>query len=254
MARKTLISKLFSKLSSTDHKHEPQKDAGSVSLNLLFFIVDWCDANIICEIFDEAHANFHFHCKGMGTANSEILDVLGIGASVKAVFLCLEQSALVSVLMKAAQKKIGLHKPGAGIAFTIPLSAINDPLLLVFKRSIHENEKTPSKGGNMDCEFSHDLILTVVNQGYSDEIMNTARKAGVSGGTIINARGQAHEGVVKFFGISVQEERELILMLTKRENKVSIMRALSEDYGLNSKANGLIFSLPVDNVMGLNLE
>jgi nitrogen regulatory protein PII len=101
---------------------------------------------------------------------------------------------------------------------------------------------------------THDLIIAVVNQGYSDELMNTARAAGATGGTVINARGQAHEGAVKFFGVSVQDEKEVIIILTAREQKVPIMRAVSEAHGLNSPAAGLVFSLPVDNVLGLSFE
>jgi len=82
--------------------------------------------------------------------------------------------------------------------------------------------------------------------------MNTAREAGASGGTVLNARGQAHDGTVKFLGISVQEEKEIILILATREKKVAIMRAVSEAHGLNSKAQGIIYSLPVDNVLGLS--
>jgi len=145
--------------------------------------------------------------------------------------------------------------------------------LLIFKQSIHKNEKiaaemaegpglkTPeksvrdSKGGNMEnSAITHDLIVAVVNHGYSDELMNTARGAGASGGTVINARGQAHEGAVKFFGIPVQDEKELILILTSREKKVPLMKAICEAHGLNTNAQGIIFSLPVDNVMGLSLE
>ena len=106
----------------------------------------------------------------------------------------------------------------------------------------------------MEKERTHDLVMAIVNQGYSDELVNTAREAGASGGTVISARGQAHEGAVKFFGISVQEEKELILILAGRENTVNIMRAISEAHGLNSKAHGIVLSLPVDDVVGMSFE
>ncbi|MCL2319171.1 MAG: hypothetical protein FWC45_03740 [Treponema sp.] len=99
--------------------------------------------------------------------------------------------------------------------------------------------------------FGHDLIVSIVNQGYSDELMSTARNAGALSGTVINGRGQAHEGEVKFFGISVHDEKEMIIILTSREKKVNIMRAVCEAHGLNTKAQGIVFSLPVDNVTGL---
>jgi len=273
MAKKALFSKLFSGLSKK-LSGAPQSPAAPASkpsrpdLKVIFFIVDWHRANIISNVCVEEKVRFHFTCKGRGTANSDILDLLGIGASDKAVVICLEQAVGVPVLLKEVGKKFRLNSPGAGIAFTVPLSAINDPILLIFKQSIHKNEKIAAELGQnvpenarprgegeaMADEFTHDLIVSVVNQGFSDEFMNTAREAGATGGTVLSARGQAHEGAVKFFGISVQDEKEIIIILASREKKVPIMRAVCEAHGLNSKAQGIVFSLPVDNVMGLNFE
>jgi len=101
---------------------------------------------------------------------------------------------------------------------------------------------------------NHDLIVSIINNGYCDTFMNTAREAGALGGTILNARGQGHEGAVKFFGISVEDEKEIIIILTNREKKAAIMRAICEAHGLNSDAQGIIFALPVDNVLGLRFE
>jgi len=101
---------------------------------------------------------------------------------------------------------------------------------------------------------NHDLIVSIVNNGYCDTFMDVAREAGALGGTIINARGQGHEGAVKFFGISVEDEKEIIIILTSREKKAAIMRAICETHGLNSSAQGIVFALPVDNVLGLNIE
>ena len=257
MAKKNLFSKL---LSRRPVKTPPPQ------LNFVFFITDWNKAHVISDVLDEHHVRFHFVTKGIGTANSEIFDLLGIGASEKAVTCCLEQAVLFPILMKEARKKLGFHSPGQGIAFTIPLSAINDPILLSFKQSIYKNEKLSAaateaaaamskrKGDTMAKEYSHDLIVSIINHGYSDEFMNTARAAGATGGTVLHARGQAHDGVVKFFGISVQDEKEIILILTSREKKVAIMQAVSEAHGLDSEAHGIVASLPVDDVLGLSFE
>jgi len=259
-----LFSRLLSRLPGS--KQIPQPDVARPempALKLLFFIVDWSQAHVISDVFIEGNVRFHFVTRGTGTANSDILDLLGIGTNDKAVVICLEQAVGVSALMKEVRKKLRRSTPGAGIAFTIPLSAINDPILLIFKQSIHKNEKvaeelgikTRKEGENMAGEsHDHDLIVSIVNQGYSDEFMNTAREAGASGGTVINARGQAHEGAVKFFGISVQDEKEIILILTSREKKVPIMRAVCEAHGLNTEAQAIVFSLPVDSVLGLSSE
>jgi nitrogen regulatory protein PII len=264
MAKKSLISTLLSKLpgkgSSAQQKTQSEQKPRieTTRLKLVFFIVDWHRANIVSNICVEEKVRFHFISKAMGTASSEILDILGVGSIEKALVTCLEQEVGVPVLLREAQKKLKSYGPGAGIAFTVPLSAINDPVLLIFKQSILKNEKISAtdadEGANMSDKITHDLILCIVNHGNSNEVMNTARAAGATGGTVINARGQAHQGAVKFFGVSVQSEREMILILTKCEKKVPIMQAICQTHGLNSEAQGIVFSLPVDNVMGLSMD
>ncbi|MDR0301355.1 MAG: hypothetical protein LBI04_03475 [Treponema sp.] len=263
MAKKSVISKILSKLPSQlgaqqDVKTEKTVRVKTPKLKLVIFIVDWIRANVVTDVCVTEKVRFHFTSVGMGTASSEILDLLGVGSGEKAVIFCLEQEIGVQVLMKEVRKELKSHGPGMGIAFTVPLSAVNDPILLVFKQSILKSEKisgkNSDKGANMTSKYSHDLIVSIVNQGYTDEIMNTAREAGARGGTVIHARGTAHEGAVKFFGISVQDEKEMIFILAASDKKVPIMQAISEKYGLNTEAHGLVISLPVDNVLGLNAE
>ncbi|MDR0402829.1 MAG: hypothetical protein LBH35_04480 [Treponema sp.] len=232
------------------------------ALKFIFFIIDWKASMYISEIFEENHVRFHFICKGRGTASSEILDLLGIGASEKAIVLCLEQDVMVPILIREVNRGLGLYNPGAGIAFAIPLSAINKPILQVFKDSIrkHISDKTetkkekwkkPDKEEKMN-EKKFDLIVIVVNQGYSDELMALAKDAGATGGTIVNARGLVHKGPVKFFGIAVQDEKEIITIIADRDQKTAIMHAVSKAYGINTKAQGIVFSLPAENVTGLS--
>jgi hypothetical protein len=225
-------------------------------LKFLVFIIDWNKINVISTVFEEENVRFHFISKGRGTASSEILDLLGIGGSEKAVILCLEQAIMVPTLLRGVRKKLGSQAAGAGIAFTIPLSGINNPILNVFKESIIKNLNISSveEGEKMNTEIKHDLIVSIVNQGYSDEFMTVAREAGAGGGTVINARGLAHKGPVKFFGVSVQDEKEIIIIIAGRDRQAAIMQAVSQAYGITTEAGGIIFSLPVDHVMSLNQE
>jgi hypothetical protein len=242
----------------------PQPVKTMPRLKLIFFIIDWNKALDITKVCEEEKVRYHFITTGRGTASSEVLDIMGIGAGDKAVILCLEQDILVPVLLKEARKKLGFYSPGAGIAFTIPLSGINTPLLRVFKESINKNTKIAAElegvamaaenNSNTPVVIENDLIIAVINHGYSDDFMAVAREAGATGGTVISARGLAHEGPVKFFGVSVQDEKEIVIVLTTREKKLPIMQAVSLSCGITTGAEGLIFSLPVDSVMGLNLE
>jgi hypothetical protein len=254
--KKTGVFKWPFKLPRLRGDSQAPDSKGQPRLKLVFFIIDWNKAHLLSQVFDHEHVRFHFISKGRGTASSDVLDLLGIGANDKAVVICLEQEILAPILLKEVREKVGHRSPGAGIAFSIPLSGINTPILRVFKDSILKNEKIiPVQGGeSMKSEIRNDLIVSIINQGYSDEFMTVAREAGAAGGTVINARGLAHSGPVKFFGVSVQDEKEIVLVLSSREKKVSIMQAVSEACGITTKAGGLIFSLPVDQVMGMTFD
>lgn len=94
------------------------------------------------------------------------------------------------------------------------------------------------------------LIITIVNKGYSDEVMNAAREEGASGGTVVHARGTGTEEAEKIFGITIEPEKELVLILTKDENRQAIMKAIFNAAGLATRGHGISFSLPVDDVLG----
>ncbi|MDR2094900.1 MAG: hypothetical protein LBP76_05200 [Treponema sp.] len=225
-------------------------------LKFLVFIVDWSKIKLVSSIFEAEQVRFHFITKARGTASSEILDLLGIGSSEKAVVICLEQEIMIPLLLKEVRKKLGFHNAGAGIAFTVPLSSVHLPVLQVFKDNVNKNPKLKDlkESEKMNNEIKHDLIISIINQGYSDEFMTVAREAGAAGGTVINARGLAKQGPMKFFGVSVQDEKEIILMVTNRDKKTPIMQAVSQSYGMSSEAEGVIFSLPVDILIGLNVN
>jgi len=100
-------------------------------------------------------------------------------------------------------------------------------------------------------EITHALIAVIANQGYSDDIMAAARPAGASGGTVFHSRKIMDEETAKFWEFSVQEEKEIVLIVASNEKKKDIMKAISEKCGLHSDAKGLILSLPVDSIIGL---
>ena len=100
--------------------------------------------------------------------------------------------------------------------------------------------------------IKYDLILTVVNRGYADEVMKAAKKAGAFGGTVLNARGTGTNELQEFFGALIQPEKDLIMILTEREKRNDIMTAISIDAGLAQKGKGISFLLPVDAVTGIS--
>ena len=103
----------------------------------------------------------------------------------------------------------------------------------------------------MEREITHDLIVVITNQGYTDLVMDAAREAGATGGTVIHAKGTGTELVQKFFGVSIATEQEMIFILTRSETKKAIMKGIMAKAGIQSAAQSLVFSLPVGDIAGL---
>ena len=100
---------------------------------------------------------------------------------------------------------------------------------------------------------THDLIIVIAEQGYTNIIMDAARTAGAYGGTVVHAKGTGMEAAEKFMGVSLAAEKEMVFIVTRTEQKNAIMQAIMKKAGLDSKAKSIVFSLPVTDTAGLRL-
>lgn len=94
----------------------------------------------------------------------------------------------------------------------------------------------------------YDLILAVVNQGFSEELAKAAQSVGAKGGTVLHVKRVANEELVSFLGMSVQEDREIVALLADRAEKKAVMQTILSSFGMRTPARGLVFSLPVDDI------
>ena len=97
----------------------------------------------------------------------------------------------------------------------------------------------------------YELILCIVNQGFSMEVMDAARECGARGGTVLNARGTAKEEAEKRFNIPITPEKEIVMIISKSEIKDQILHAIYTKCGLKTPGQGIAFTLPVSDVVGL---
>jgi nitrogen regulatory protein PII len=97
----------------------------------------------------------------------------------------------------------------------------------------------------------HEMIMCIVNAGFSETVMEAAKSAGARGGTILNGRGTANKEAESFFHIAIQPEKEVVMILVSAEIKDAVLHALYQKAGLDTMGQGIAFSLPVDEVVGL---
>lgn len=98
---------------------------------------------------------------------------------------------------------------------------------------------------------NHEVIFAIVDAGFAEEAMEVAREQGVRGGTILNARGVARADAAAFFGITIHQEKEILMMVVEKELRDKVLNALYKEMDMAKKAKGIVFALPVSDVAGL---
>ena len=98
---------------------------------------------------------------------------------------------------------------------------------------------------------NHEVIFAIVNRGFSEEAMRIAREQGARGGTILNARGVANEKEAAFFGIAIHAEKEILMLVVDKAIRDNVLNALYQQMGMDKHAQGIAFSLPVSDAVGL---
>ena len=97
----------------------------------------------------------------------------------------------------------------------------------------------------------HEVVFAIVNSGYAEDVMDIAGEQGVRGGTILNARGVVKEEAAAFFGITLHQDKEILMMVIEKDIRDKVLNAIYKEMGMAKKAQGIAFSLPVNEAVGL---
>ena len=97
----------------------------------------------------------------------------------------------------------------------------------------------------------HEVVFCIVNSGYAEAVMDSAREAGAKGGTVLHASGTANPQAERFFGLSIEPSKDMIMILIDSDIKEKVLHSLYRDVGLKTACQGIAFTLPVSDVVGL---
>ena len=183
-----------------------------------------------------------------GTAVRSMLDILGIESNEKRVVLTIATQEKTRRLIDEQKRRLFIGVPGHGIVVSVPIKSIGGGKTVAFLGGSQQPAKyTP------ELNYSYELIVAIANEGRTDLVMNAARSAGAAGGTVLNGKGTGSDKAEKFYSVSIAQEKEVILIVAKTEQKAGIMRAILEKAGPNTEAGTIVFSLPTSEVAGFGL-
>ena len=183
-----------------------------------------------------------------GTAVRSMLDILGIESNEKRVVLTIATQEKTRRLIDEQKRRLFIGVPGHGIVVSVPIKSIGGGKTVAFLGGSQQPAKyTP------ELNYSYELIVAIANEGRTDLVMNAARSAGAAGGTVLHGKGTGSDKAEKFYSVSIAQEKEVILIVAKTEQKAGIMRAILEKAGPNTEAGTTVFSLPTSEVAGFGL-
>ncbi len=217
-------------------------------IRLMVIILDRGKGARAAELFASYGLPLHYGTPGRGTANSELLDYLGLGETEKDVVFSLVPGCTIPGLLQAAGEKLQLATPGKGILFTIPLSAVSGAAARFINSQAHRTGTEQEV--HMPEQGKNELIEVVDNTGSTATVMAAAKLAGARGGTILHGR-RVGEETEKSGDNGVWLEKDIVAILAPRELRLPIMEAVNRAAGAATESHGVLFSMPVEETRGL---
>lgn len=179
---------------------------------------------------------------GKGTVSSAVLNVLGIKSQKKNVVKLLMKKEKAQEILDYFDEMLQLKKPGHGIAYiTQVLGAAGLP----------EKQIGINMAQRLEEESMFKKLTVIVDRGMSGDVMDIALKAGVRGGTILHGRGTGAETATNLFGIEIEPEKELVIILMPNDLVNKVVDALTQELNLDEPGKGILFVEPVVETRGL---
>ena len=219
-------------------------------LNLLLIIARKKDHAAYEKYFSRHKLAAYATLPCRGTAQNKMLDLLGIEQTEKIMLTAVVGKQQTKDVLATLPDQMEIDIPGRGIGLIIPLNSMGGAhSMVVLTGSTEAEEREVIK-----MEFNTHLIVAILNKGCSDTAMEAARQAGAGGGTVIRAKGTYGKGDEHFFGMTLAEEKDTVLIVATEAQRRPIMQALVNQGKEKPEMGTVVFSMPVSDTMGLRLD
>ena len=212
---------------------------------MLFSIVGRGKGKKYMDMLKAKGMSVHLQMTAHGTAPSEMMDIFGLGNTDKDVVISFATERSCGAYVEEITENVGAGNGYGGLMMCFRLSAINRLTAEVIQRSTPDSEEM---GGTKKMANTHkqQLILVTLNQGFTGQVMQTAKKAGATGGTILRARLASADRLEQYGNLADQQEKEILAILAPAPVAAKIMEEVNREHGFHTEACGMITALPVD--------
>ena len=220
---------------------------------LLVAIINKEDELRLTSSINKCCTAVHFSGIGHGTARSSYMSYFGFNEIEKRVVFSIIPGYLEHTVLTTIGQDLKLYLLGRGIAFTLPMSAISniveDAVLASPDRIDAQETKSPVT--KKEKTTMHELVIAVVDRKYTDAAIEAARGAGATGATVFHSKSINNARAEESMGTQLPDQTDSVFFLTSSEFKIKIMEAVRDVAGLKTDGSAVIFSLPVDDLVGI---
>lgn len=220
------------------------------TLYVMITIIDRKQAKKFTSFYEESGLLVSVSTLGGGTANSEVLDYFGLDGREKSIYFHIVTDDKWKELKRQLRTKMSIDIPGIGIVFIVPVSSVGGKKVLSYLTCGQEFVKGDESALK---DTKYELLVAIANQGYTEMVMDAARKVHAAGGTVLHAKGTGSQMAEKFMGVTLVPEKELVLIVVRKDQKNDIMRSIMDEAGTGTQAGTIVFSLPVTDTAGMRL-
>ena len=217
-------------------------------MNFVISIINPDEENTLAEICRTLEIPLAVDFYGRGPAVRSMLELLGIDSSEKRIVAAIATQEKTKQLIREEKRNLYIGVPGHGIIVAVPVKSVGGGKIMALLNGGQQPE-----GVQPDINYSYELIVVICNAGRTDMVMNAAREAGAAGGTVLHGKGTGAVAAEKFYKVSIAQEKEVILIVSRAEQKAEIMKTILKKAGQNTEARAIVFSLPVTEVAGFGM-
>ena len=215
-------------------------------LMMLFSIVERGKGQKLIKTLDNKDIKLHFQLVGLGTAPTEMMDILGLGSNDKDIIVSLAAEKSIKTLMADFGSNFTSYSQYGGLMMVLKMAAATKLVTEMLHHNLTQNYEKEGSFGAMKNEHKHNLIFITVDQGYADEVMRVAKQAGATGGTIIKGRIADTDMFLELAEADVESNREIICIMAAQAVGAEIMESVNKEFGITSPAHGTICAVPIE--------
>lgn len=199
----------------------------------------------LMHTLNKENIQMHFQTVGQGTAPTEMMDILGLGSNSKDIIISFASEVIVQNLVANFGENFAGYSEYGGLMIVLKLSSINRLAAEIIAHNI-TSEQIKEGEVMMKNAHNHNLVMISVVQGYMDQVMETAKKSGATGGTVIRGRLAGAERLSVLANVDNEDEREILFILAPAAVSCQIMEDVNKKFGLRSEARGIMCTVPVE--------